>query len=43
MLTERETDAVEWFDWGSPLASLDAVLLLDVVSCEWEFEVDALS
>ena len=34
LLTERETDAAEWFGLGSPLASLDAVLLLDVRSCE---------
>lgn len=42
MLTKRETDAVEWFGLESPVASLDATLLLDVRSYKWGFEVDEL-
>ena len=39
---ERETNNVEWFGLGGPLAFADAVLPPDVRSCEGGFEVDAL-
>lgn len=42
LLTEREMDAVEWFGLKSPVASLNAVLFLDMHSYKQGFEVDKL-